>query len=277
MKETFLKCSNILLIDEMRYVKPLQLFQDLVKTTQKERGRLIGLDVGDKYVGLALSDFDNKIASPFSVLVRKKSNISLMASDFESLISKYSLEGFVVGIPYDKNRVSRDAIQVKVFIDHLHKTKVLEGLNYTYWNENFTSQNVELLLKPLNLNHPVHSKTMLDKFAAVGILQGLLKEMKPYCLGFASNRRMIALPELGVSSNQRMLGPLRLLKCNSLWSPKIKSNAILIRTTSSYVMSVMYDYLMNEAWLEVVEHINPVQQPQCRVFSVHIWVVIINV
>lgn len=32
------------------------------------------------------------------------------------------------------------------------------------------SQNVELLLKPLNL-HPVQSKTILDKFAAVGILQ----------------------------------------------------------------------------------------------------------
>lgn len=50
----------------MRYVKPLQLFHDLVKTSAiKERARLLGLDVGDKYVGLALSDFDNKIASPF--------------------------------------------------------------------------------------------------------------------------------------------------------------------------------------------------------------------
>ncbi|BAT94395.1 hypothetical protein VIGAN_08099400 [Vigna angularis var. angularis] len=31
--------------------------------------------------------------------------------------------------------------------------------------------NAELLLKPLNLNHPVLSKTVLDKFAALGILQ----------------------------------------------------------------------------------------------------------
>jgi len=46
-------------------MKPLELFHDLVKTTKNERGRLLGLDVGDKYVGLALSDFDNKIASPF--------------------------------------------------------------------------------------------------------------------------------------------------------------------------------------------------------------------
>jgi len=46
-------------------VKPLQLFQDLKNSTQTQQGRLLGLDVGEKYVGLALSDFDNKIASPF--------------------------------------------------------------------------------------------------------------------------------------------------------------------------------------------------------------------
>ncbi|XP_061337304.1 uncharacterized protein LOC133284318 [Gastrolobium bilobum] len=158
----------------MRYVKPLQLFHDLVKTTGKERGRLLGLDVGDKYVGLALSDFDKKIASPFSVLVRKKTNIGLMASDFERLISDYSLKGFVIGIPFDKHLVSSHAVQVKVFVNDLCKTKVLEDLKYTYWNERFTSKNVELLLKPLNLNDPVHHKTILDKFAAVGILQGYL-------------------------------------------------------------------------------------------------------
>ncbi|KAK7308977.1 hypothetical protein RJT34_05352 [Clitoria ternatea] len=164
----------ILHVDEMRYYKPLQLFHDLVNSTKKERGRLLGLDVGDKYVGLALSDFDNKIASPFSVLVRKKTNISLMASDFQSLISEYSLKGFVIGIPFDKHRLSSDAVRVKLFIDHLSRTKTLEGVKYTYWNECFTSKNVELLLKPLNFNYPVLSKTILDKFAAVGILQGYL-------------------------------------------------------------------------------------------------------
>ncbi|CAL5187526.1 unnamed protein product [Lathyrus oleraceus] len=158
----------------MKQVKPLQLFHKLVKTTQNERGRLMGLDVGDKYVGLALSDFDNKIASPFSVLVRKKTNVKLMASDFKSLISKYSLKGFVIGLPFDRHLVSSDAVQMKVFIDNLRRTNMLEDVEYTFWNECFTSKNVELLLKPLNLKHPVHSKTMLDKFAAVGILQGYL-------------------------------------------------------------------------------------------------------
>ncbi|XP_065621832.1 uncharacterized protein LOC112036451 [Quercus suber] len=154
----------------MRYVKPLNLFHDLLKSKAVKRGRLLGLDVGDKYVGLAVSDTHNKIASPLSVLLRKKSNIDLMVSDFQSLISELSLVGFVVGCPFDRRRSAPDAVQVKLFIDDLCKTGKLKGLKYTYWDESFTSKNVELLLKPLNL-HPVQSKTIIDKFAAVGILQ----------------------------------------------------------------------------------------------------------
>ncbi|RVW16419.1 putative pre-16S rRNA nuclease [Vitis vinifera] len=120
-----------------------------------ERGRLLGLDVGDKYVGLAVSDLHNKIASPLSVLLRKKSNIDLMATDFQSLISDLSLAGFIVGYPFNRQRSSPTAVNMKVFIDDLCKTGKLEGVRYTYWDECFTSK----------------SKTILDKFAAVGILQ----------------------------------------------------------------------------------------------------------
>ena len=48
----------------MRYMKPLSLFQDLLKSNALGRGRFLGLDVGDKYVGLAVSDPENKIATP---------------------------------------------------------------------------------------------------------------------------------------------------------------------------------------------------------------------
>ncbi|KAL9231024.1 hypothetical protein vseg_006298 [Gypsophila vaccaria] len=156
----------------MRYMKPLSLFRDLQKTVV-EQGRFLGLDVGDKYVGLAVSDLDNKIATPLSVLLRKKSNIELMANDFQSLISEFSLTSFIVGCPFDRQRPSADAAQVKVFVDDLCKTGKLEGVRYTYWNESYTSKNVDLLLEPLTI-HPVELKTMLDKFAAVGILQGYL-------------------------------------------------------------------------------------------------------
>ena len=53
----------------MKYVRPLNLFRDLLKGNALERGRFLGLDVGDKYVGLAVSDPDNKIASPLRYFV----------------------------------------------------------------------------------------------------------------------------------------------------------------------------------------------------------------
>ncbi|KAL9406451.1 hypothetical protein Peur_003423 [Populus x canadensis] len=174
----------------MKYVRPLSFFHELLKTSAINQGRFLGLDVGDKYVGLAVSDPLNKIASPLSVLLRKKSNIELMATDFQSLISELSLGGFIVGYPFDRQRGAPDAVRVKLFVDDLCRTGKLEGVKFTYWDECFTSkvahslcclQNVELLVKPLDL-HPVHAKSIMDKFAAVGILQGYLdyvnKKMK---------------------------------------------------------------------------------------------------
>lgn len=137
----------------MKYMKPLNLFRDLLKRNARERGRLLGLDVGDKYVGLAVSDPDNKIASPLSVLIRKKTNMHLVAEDLQ-----------------------RMSVQVKIFIDDLCKTGKLEGVKYTFWDECFTSKNVELLIKPLKLP-PTLSKTITDKFAAVGILQDYLDHL----------------------------------------------------------------------------------------------------
>ncbi|OMO58638.1 Resolvase, holliday junction-type, YqgF-like protein [Corchorus olitorius] len=157
----------------MQYVKPLNLFQHLIKAKSGQRGRLLGLDVGDKYVGLAVSDIDNKIACPLSVLVRGTKNMDLMANDFKSLISQLSLVGFIVGYPYDRQKLARNAIQVKLFIDDISNTGELDGVKYTFWDEGFTSKNVELLLKPLNM-HPTSSKTIADKFAAVQILQAYL-------------------------------------------------------------------------------------------------------
>lgn len=160
----------------MKYMKPLNLFRDLLKRNARERGRLLGLDVGDKYVGLAVSDPDNKIASPLSVLIRKKTNMHLVAEDLQRMISELSLAGFIVGYPSNRLWRHPHSVQVKIFIDDLCKTGKLEGVKYTFWDECFTSKNVELLIKPLKLP-PTLSKTITDKFAAVGILQDYLDHL----------------------------------------------------------------------------------------------------
>ncbi|KAJ4754612.1 GRF domain class transcription factor [Rhynchospora pubera] len=159
----------------MKLVKPAVLFQQALKRGTTKQGRLLGLDVGSKYVGLAVSDDHCKIASPFSVLERTKKNIDIMAKDFQMLVAGFSLAGFVVGYPFNIQGQSK-TVQVKLFIEDLRKTSVLDGVSYTYWDENYTSRCVETLLEPLDIN-PVDAKTIMDKFAAVGILQGYLDNM----------------------------------------------------------------------------------------------------
>lgn len=50
----------------MKYMKPYNLFQELLKSNTLASSRFLGLDVGDKYVGLAVSDSTNKVASPLA-------------------------------------------------------------------------------------------------------------------------------------------------------------------------------------------------------------------
>ncbi|KAF7030870.1 hypothetical protein CFC21_042313 [Triticum aestivum] len=185
----------------MRLLKAEELFRKLLEGGSKKQPRLLGLDVGSKYVGLAVSDQKNRIALPLRygllaigvedvfldanvsghvcfVLGRTKTNINLMADDFKTLVKNYSLAGLVVGYPFNlQGQSSPDASQVSLLVGELCKTGKLDDLSYTYWDENFTSKCVEALLNPLKLNDPVETKTMTDKFAAVCILQGYLDNM----------------------------------------------------------------------------------------------------
>ncbi|RWR96385.1 putative pre-16S rRNA nuclease isoform X3 [Cinnamomum micranthum f. kanehirae] len=166
----------------MKLLQPIELFQLCLKTNAPKQGRLLGLDVGVKYVGLAVSDPCNVTAAPLSVLVRKKTNIDFMAKDFQQLVSELSLVGFVVGCPFGGLWSSSvlETVQVKVFMEDIRQTGKLEGLGYTYWDERFTSKCVQSLLKPLKLQ-PVPYKIMVDKFAAVGILQSYLDHVTRTC------------------------------------------------------------------------------------------------
>ncbi|CAO2182799.1 unnamed protein product [Urochloa humidicola] len=163
----------------MRLLQAEELFRKVLEGGSKTKGaRLLGLDVGSKYVGLAVSDEKNRIALPLSVLSRTKTNINLMADDFKTLASKYSLAGFVVGYPFNLHgQHSPDAVQVRLLAAELYQTGKLDDLCYTYWDENFTSKCVEALLHPLNLKNRDEAKTITDKFAAVCILQGYLDNM----------------------------------------------------------------------------------------------------
>ena len=70
--------------------------------TTKDRGRLLGVDYGERRIGLAISDPSGTIASPAGVIVRrsgKRPPVAEIIRRAEALEAR----GFVVGLPLDGN------------------------------------------------------------------------------------------------------------------------------------------------------------------------------
>jgi RNase H-fold protein (predicted Holliday junction resolvase) len=79
----------------MELVTLKQLFQRL------NGGRLLGLDVGSRNIGVAVSDPHCRIASPHSVLYWTQSTVLKNISWLESLVQELSITGFVIGYPLE--------------------------------------------------------------------------------------------------------------------------------------------------------------------------------
>ncbi|TXG53562.1 hypothetical protein EZV62_018818 [Acer yangbiense] len=172
----------------MKYLKPLNFYKEffkdiLIKKDYSKPGRLLGLDVSDKYVSLAVSDWKNLTALPLRAFDRQEKNLSSMAADlFQSLIPEHNIVGFVVGTDFQisDTRPPLDS-QTLNFIDNLYKTGKVEGLKHTYWDRGITSKDAEFVLKQHVefiseiLKQPKDmSKTIMEKCQAVSVLQGYL-------------------------------------------------------------------------------------------------------
>ncbi|KAK3220243.1 hypothetical protein Dsin_014213 [Dipteronia sinensis] len=122
-------------VSQMKYLMPLdfyeEIFKDILIKKGLKPGQLLGLDVNDNYVSLAVSDWKNKTAVPLRALDRQENNLSsMLAENFQSLISLTNLW--------------TDA-QTQIFIDDLYKTGKFEGLKYTLWHCAITSKNAKFV------------------------------------------------------------------------------------------------------------------------------------
>ncbi|KAK0573640.1 hypothetical protein LWI29_011317 [Acer saccharum] len=71
----------------MSYVKPLRLYKKSLKWKSSKPGRLLCLDVNEKYVDLAVTDPENIVAVPLSCLHRQENNLDLIADKLQTLVS----------------------------------------------------------------------------------------------------------------------------------------------------------------------------------------------
>ena len=147
----------------------LLTFEEFSQFPFEKKGRFLGCDVGEKTIGLALSDINRKIATPFQVIHRtkwKKDSLLLL-----SLMNEHHILGIVVGLPLNMNGSEGPRCQsTRQFIANL---LVLKDLPICFWDERLSTIAVTRTLLEADLSREKRSK-IVDKMAASYILQGAL-------------------------------------------------------------------------------------------------------
>jgi len=131
--------------------------------------RKLGIDYGDKYIGLAVSDRSNTIAHSKEVIKRTALNQDL--DIIKKYLKDYDIDEVVVGMPTSLNGSKGPrADKTQEFINFLNKR--LE-INVTTWDERFTTLIADQSMVDADLSRKKRKK-MVDKIAAALILQNYL-------------------------------------------------------------------------------------------------------
>ena len=136
--------------------------------------RLLGLDVGSKTVGLALSDTGWVIASPLVTLRRGRFRID--AERIFALAERHGVGGLVIGLPINMDGSEGPRCQsVRQFAANL---LALRNLPIIFWDERLSTQAVtRLLIEEADVSRKRRG-ALVDKLAAAYILQGALDSLR---------------------------------------------------------------------------------------------------
>ncbi|MFO7772983.1 MAG: Holliday junction resolvase RuvX [Dehalococcoidia bacterium] len=156
--------------------------------------RSLGLDIGGKRTGVAISDLQEMLATPLTVLDNEDQDaiVDLVLK----LVEQYEADRIVVGLPLSlTGEPGKQAGKVTAFVDRLllrAKQKNLNELNVQLWDERFSTQAAERLkteaggkegkLRPRARrgarNHSFRPKAGVDAIAAAFVLQSYLDSLR---------------------------------------------------------------------------------------------------
>ena len=136
-------------------------------------GRLLGIDYGEKRIGVSVSDPTGTIASPFDTLLYSSGDDLLV--ELQKLIISEKIEGVVVGLPIGmKGQETEQTKLVQRFVELLRRHL---DLPIHTADERLTSVAAENILKEQKIQ-PSRNKAMVDSTAAALILQTFLDRKK---------------------------------------------------------------------------------------------------
>jgi putative holliday junction resolvase len=136
------------------------------------KARLIGVDLGAKTIGLALSDVERRIASPLTTLKRTR-----FAKDAEALIAQIRAHGafaLVLGLPLSLDGGAGPRVQAtRAFARNF---AALDPTPVVYWDERMSTAVVERALIANDVSRARRAE-VIDQMAAAYILQGALDRL----------------------------------------------------------------------------------------------------
>lgn len=131
--------------------------------------RIMGLDVGEKRIGIAFSDPLGWTAQGHSVLVRKGKHADL--DYLQGLCREYEVDKIVLGLPLNMDGSSGPKVmEIQEFAAQVEKALKLP---VEFWDERLTTREAERVLLEADMSR-ARRKKVVDKLAAVNILQAYL-------------------------------------------------------------------------------------------------------
>ena len=144
--------------------KPINLI-DRLHTSQI----LVGLDVGFKTIGIAVSDRSLTIATPINTVIRKGTKKDLLK--IEEFLSEYEVGGCIIGMPISLDGSQNEQTKkIRIFSNELQS---YFSIPIEFWDERYSS---DIIFKEMRKSgfSSTKIKKKLDQQSAAYILQGYL-------------------------------------------------------------------------------------------------------
>ncbi|MDP2661700.1 MAG: Holliday junction resolvase RuvX [Dehalococcoidia bacterium] len=134
--------------------------------------RVLGLDVGNRRIGLALSDPGGFLASSLGAIERRGSDKDIRS--LLALVNQRDVERVVVGLPkHLDGSLGEQALKVQAFAERL---KEACPVPLEFWDERFSTVTAQERLREAGAKRPTRGR--VDSAAAAFILQGYLDNLQ---------------------------------------------------------------------------------------------------
>ena len=138
-----------------------------------DKGALLGLDLGEKTIGVAGCDADRRVATPIETIRRKK--FSIDAARLLELAKERDVVGVVLGLPLNMDGSEGPRAQsTRAFARNLAK---LMSLPIAFWDERLSTAAMERDLIALDTSR-ARRREKIDESAATFILQGAIDRLQ---------------------------------------------------------------------------------------------------